>query len=140
MNTKRITAATGALWAAAASALALVAASLALVAASPASAGESTYKGCRPGNVCLYNGDLSENYLYYQTAGTVPDGKSFWVIVNNGHSDPGRDHVRFQYQYYGSSTWYSKCLHFYPGSGFKLDLRDGAVSAKIRNMSWGGEC
>ncbi|TMR90942.1 hypothetical protein [Nonomuraea basaltis] len=90
--------------------------------------------------MCLYRGDLSENYLYYQTAGKVPDGKTFWVIVNNGRQQQGGDHVYFEYQFYGSSKWYSKCLHFYPGSGFKLDLRDGAVNAKVRNMYWGGEC
>ncbi|MER5419622.1 hypothetical protein [Streptosporangium roseum] len=122
------------------SAAAAVTATLALVAASPASAGETTYKGCKPGNVCLYNGDLSESYLYYQTSGNVPDGKSFWVIVNNGRQAPGSDHVHFEYRPHGGSTWYSKCLHFYPGSGFMLDRRDGAVGATIRNMYWGGEC
>ncbi|MFC5825266.1 hypothetical protein [Nonomuraea insulae] len=133
MSTKRMRTAAAALCVAAAAASALAT-------AAPASAGDSTYKGCRAGNVCLYKGDLSENYLYYQTAGNIPDGKTFWVIVNNGRQQQGADHVRFEYQYYGATKWYSKCLHFYPGSGFKLDLRDGAVNAKIRNMSWGGEC
>ncbi|WP_326825083.1 hypothetical protein OHA77_28630 [Streptosporangium sp. NBC_01639] len=133
MTTKRVTTAATALCAAATAALALVA-------ASPASAGETTYHGCKAGNVCLYNGNLTEDYLSYQTPGNVPDGKWFWVLVNNGREQPGGDHVYFEYQLGGTSTWYSKCLHFYPGSGFKLDLRDGAVPAKIRNMYWGGEC
>ena len=121
-------------------AVALVATSAAVTVASPASAGEGTYEGCRSGNVCLYSGDLSEDYLDYQTSGSVPDGKYFWVIANNGNAYPGADHVRFQYKYYGGSEWYSECLHYRPGSGFTLDLRDGAVPAQIRNMYWGGEC
>ena len=121
-------------------AVGLVASSASFAASAPASAGGGTYHGCRSGNVCLYNGDLSESYLNYQTPGAVPDGKYFWVIVNNGNPSPGLDHVRFQYKYYGGSKWYSECLHYRPGSGYKLDLRDGAVPAQIRNMSWGGEC
>ncbi|MGW0484599.1 hypothetical protein [Nonomuraea sp. NPDC003214] len=108
--------------------------------APPASAGDTTVWGCKPGNVCLYNGNQTPDYLYYQTAGNVPDGKSFWVIVNNGRQEDGADHVYFEYRHQGGSKWYPKCLHFYPGSGYKLDLRDGAVGATIRNMYWGGEC
>ncbi|MFI6921808.1 hypothetical protein ACIBIZ_17820 [Nonomuraea spiralis] len=111
------------------------AAVLSLVAASPAAAG-SDWNGCKSGNVCLYTGAS----LTYQTPGPIPDGKRFFVIVNNGNYDPGRDHVHFQYQRYGSSTWQSKCLHYRPDSGSTLDLGEDFASAQIRNMYWGGEC
>ncbi|THV42850.1 hypothetical protein [Glycomyces buryatensis] len=112
---------------------------LVLTTGTPASAGE-TWRGCESGNVCLYNGDITPRYLSYQTPGYVPDGEHFWVVVNNGNQQAGADHVYFEYKYYGGSEWYDTCLHFRPGDGYKLDLRDGAVNATIRNMYWGGEC
>ncbi|MEV4251500.1 hypothetical protein AB0J63_50130 [Streptosporangium canum] len=116
------------------------AAALSLVAASPAAAG-SAWNGCNSGNVCLYGGNPVPSYLRYQTPGLVPNGKTFWVIVNNGNYSPGADHVRFEYRPVGSSgSWHSKCLHYRPDGGSMLDMRDGPVPAEIRNMYWGGEC
>lgn len=117
------------------------AATLSLLPAASAEAGESTYHGCKAGNVCVYRGEISGGSPSYQTPGNIPDGTWGWAIVNNGHRDPGRDHVRFQYKHNVSSEpWRWKCLHYYPGSGFKLDVTDDVTPVSIRNMSWGGEC
>ena len=113
----------------------------AVLAALPAGAADAagdTYKGCDPGNVCLYKNPADGPV--YETAGTIPDGKWGWMIVNNGHRSPGLDHVRFDYKHTVGGSWKSKCLHYYPGSGFKFDVSDGATPIEIKNMSWGGEC
>ncbi|TMR90943.1 hypothetical protein [Nonomuraea basaltis] len=117
------------------------AAALSLLTAAPAEAGETTYHGCKPGNVCIYRGEVTQGNPVYQTPGKIPDGKWGWVIVNNGRRDPGSDHVWFQYKHNVSSEpWRWKCLHYYPGSGFKLDVTDDVTPVTIRDMYWGGEC
>lgn len=117
----------------------LTAASALVGPASPASAGTTTYKGCPPGYVCLYDSPVIETAtLSYKTQGNVPNGKTFWNIVNNGTYLPGSDHVRFEYRYLGTSIWIPKCLHYLPESGSIHG--SGSRNMAIRNMYWGGEC
>ncbi|WP_156724604.1 peptidase inhibitor family I36 protein [Streptomyces apocyni] len=100
-----------------------------------AAAGETgTTAACPKGAFCMYTGQNQTGTMYARYSnwsGTLYNIKS---VYNNGHPQPGYDHVNFTWKYQGRT--YTKCFHYPFDTPYKLNY----VGVTAKKVVWRGEC
>ena len=106
-----------------------------------AQAGDQTYMGCNPGNVCLYYGGVVP---VVQTPHDWTGSQPATMILNNGRERLGADHVRYRgVIHYTNGTFRSieGCLRWRqdgPTPDFSANFPSN--STVITRMIWGSQC